>query len=85
MDAFKWEFYLFLGLQRGDGIHNLRKEGQNEGFHFLFLEPMHHIKIIHDFFHSNSILVCDKLGINTLQKDLFNQKRVPVVNVIMEL
>ena len=85
IDAFKLEVSFIFSLRRGDGMNNVRKACQNGGFHFLYLEPIHHIKIIGDFCPRDRILVYDKLGTNHLQKDFFRRKRVNVVRAVIKV
>ena len=66
-------------------MYNEREAGQYGEFNFLFMEPIKNIKIISDLCPSDRILVCDELGINTLQKYYFIRKRVPVVMDIIEV
>ena len=66
-------------------MYNEREAGQYGEFNFLFMEPIKNIKIISDLCPSDRILVCDELGVNTLQKYYFIRKRVPVVMDIIEV
>ena len=66
-------------------MNNVCEAGQHGGFHFLFMEPMQHIKIISDFCPRYLILVCEKLVIINLQDDCFSRKRVPLIRVVMEV
>ena len=66
-------------------MNNVRKACQHGEFHFMYLEPIQHIKIIINFCPIDSILVYAKLGTNLLQKDCFRKNRVHAVRVVMEV
>ena len=70
---------------RGDVTNNIRQAVQHGEFHFMYPEPIQNIKNISDFCISDRILVYDKLGTNTNQKDCFIRKRVYAVRVVMKL
>ena len=63
-------------------MNNVRKAVR---FHLLLLEPIHLIEIISDVSPSNRILVCEKIGVDPIQKDCFSRKIVYEVRVLMEV
>ena len=45
---------------------------------------MQHIEIMSDLYPSDHIFICDRIGVNTIQKYCFRFKRVPEVRVLMD-